>query len=357
MSKGQIILALNVGSTSVKSRVFAFNNQSPKEIFCWSKSDIDPQGGHKKVFAELYRALKKEGLLEKITAVGHRVVHGGPMKKSVKIGSKEVDLIRKFSDLAPLHNPYNLEGIREAKAWFGKSVAQVAVFDTAFYSTLPQHASIYAIPENFSKKFGLYRYGFHGISHNYSLIIAAKILKKPINKINLITVHLGGGCSMTAIKNGVAVDTSMGFTPLEGLVMGTRSGDIDPGIIFHLAEKEKITLSKIKDILVHQSGILGLSGANNMLELLNKVKNKNRKAKLAFDIFVYRMQKYIGAYFAILGSCDAIVFTGAVGAGVPVTRNSVVRPFKKNILKKTKILAVKPNEEEMIALETMEIVG
>jgi len=347
------ILALNVGSTSIKSRVFRVEKDQLKEVFAWSQGGIDPRKGHRKAFGELHAALEKEKLMEKITAVGHRVVHGGPLKKSVRIGKKEITVIKKFSELAPLHNPYNLEGIKEVQSWFGKKVRQVAVFDTAFYATLPRFASIYAIPLKYTRKYNLYRFGFHGISHNYSMLEASRRLKKPAGKLKLITVHLGGGSSITAIRHGAAGDTSMGFTPLEGLVMGTRSGDIDPGIIFFLGKKARLGLRQIEDILVNQSGIHGLSGSKDFLELLGKVRKNNPQAKLAYQIFVYRIQKYIGAYAAILGGCDAVVFTGAVGAGDEITKNKVVPGLRSFLLKKTKILSVKSNEEKMIAREVL----
>jgi len=346
------ILALNVGSTSIKSRVFRVEKNGLKEVFSWSKGGIDPKKGHHGAFNELHSNLKREQLLDKISAAGHRVVHGGPLKKSVKIDKKVIGIVKKFSELAPLHNPYNLEGIRTAQKWLGPKVSQVAVFDTAFYAQLPKHASVYAIPAALTRKYGLYRYGFHGISHHYSLLEAAGILRKPANKLKLITVHLGGGSSITAISRGVAVDTSMGFTPLEGLVMGTRSGDVDPGIIFYLAEKAKLNLGQVKDILINQSGILGLSGSKNFLNLLKRIRQNNPAAKLAYDMFVYRIQKYIGAYTAILGGCDAIVFTGAVGSGDALTKNKVAAGLRPFLSKKTKIISVKPNEEKMIALET-----
>jgi len=353
--KDNHILALNVGSTSIKSRVFRVGKNQLREVFAWSRAGISPKEGHHRSFVQLFSDLEKEKLDAKITAVGHRVVHGGPLKQSVKIGRKEIAVIEKFSELAPLHNPYNLEGIREAQKWFGKNVNQVAVFDTAFYTRLPRRASVYAIPVGLARKHNLYRYGFHGISHNYSSQEAARRLNKPVTRLKLITVHLGGGSSITAIRHGVAIDTSMGFTPLEGLVMGTRSGDIDPGIIFYLAEKAKLNLKQIKDILVNQSGILGLSGSKNMLDLLKKIRGNNPAAKLGYEIFVYRIQKYIGAYTAILGNCDAIVFTGAVGAGDELTKNKVAAGLRPFLSKKTRVISVKPNEEKMIALETLRV--
>jgi len=353
MIQEQYILALNVGSTSIKSRVFVFKEGKFQEKFNWSKTDIDSKKGHKKAFLELRDSLRENGVVDGITAVGHRVVHGGPIKKSVKLNAENIKTIAKYSELAPLHNPYNLEGIVEAKKWFGRSVSQVAVFDTAFYANLPRYASTYAIPEKYASRYNFFRYGFHGTSHNYAMLEAARILKKPVSKLKLITVHLGGGSSITAASKGRAIDTSMGFTPLEGLVMGTRSGDIDPGIIFYLADKAKLSWKEIKNILVNESGIYGLCGAKNMLVLLDRVKNRDSKAELAFQVFVYRIQKYIGAYAAVLGGCDAVVFTGAVGSGNRTTRNRITRPLKNFILRKTPVLTVKPNEEKMIAIETL----
>ena len=176
---------------------------------------------------------------------------------------------------------------------------------------------------------------------------------KPLNKLNLITIHLGGGCSITAVKRGRAVDTSMGFTPLEGLVMGTRSGDIDPGILIYLAQELKWSWKKIEKTLVYQSGLKGLTGYGDMLKILGRL--KNQKVNEAFKLYTYRIQKYIGAYLAVLGSCNAVVFTGAIGAGKPLTRNRVVRPLKARLLKATPILAVPPDEEKMIAMETMKL--
>ncbi len=356
LPKKKHILVLNVGSTSIKSRVFSFSGRKEKEIFTWSKNDIDPKNGHQKYFGELLSDLKKNNLFEKINAVGHRVVHGGMIKGSSLIDEKIEKIIKENEKLAPLHNPYNLEGIRTIKSWWPKGVKQVAVFDTSFYKTIPSFASTYPIPLELSKKYQIKKLGFHGISHQYVANVTARLLKKPLFKLNLITIHLGGGGSITAIRNGKAVDTSMGFTPLEGLVMGTRSGDIDPGIIFFLARKIKKSLSEIEKILEHESGIFGLCQAKNMLELIEKYQKKDPAAILAFDVFTYRIKKYIGAYYAILGKCDALVFTGTVGAGRSLTRRKITRTLKNGVLKNTKVLVVKTNEEKMIAEETDRIV-
>ena len=349
------ILALNVGSTSIKSRVFSFSGEKIKEVFSWSKNNIDPKKDHQKSLEELLESLIKENLLTKIEAVGHRVVHGGELKESSVLNEKIIKIIQKNQELAPLHNPFNLEGIKTTSSWWPKKIKQVAVFDTTFYKTIPDFASVYPIPIELSHKYKIERLGFHGISHQFAKEEAERILKKPASSLRLITIHLGGGSSITAIKNGKAIDTSMGFTPLEGLVMGTRSGDIDPGIIFFLARKLKKDLKEIEKILVSESGIFGLCKAKNMLELIEGAEKNNPLSKLALQIFTYRIKKYIGAYFGILGGCDAVVFTGTVGAGKPITRNKIVAPLKNNLLKKTRILVIKSNEERMIAKETYKI--
>jgi acetate kinase len=355
-SKEKVVLALNVGSTSIKSRVFVFRGKKEKEIYAWSRGGLGLNGSHQKALSELKSDLAKEGILTKIAAVGHRVVHGGPMKRSCKIGAKELKLINRYSKLAPLHNPFNLQGIREAARWGRKEVVRVAVFDTAFFSGLPGYARTYAIPSSITKKYGLYRYGFHGISHHYALLETAKRLKKHPGRLKLITVHLGGGASIAAIRKGRAVDTSMGFTPLEGLIMSTRSGDIDPGIIVYLL-RQGFALGELENILINEGGIKGLAHVSSMLELIQKVKRRNALARKAFDLYTYRIKKYIGSYLAVLGSCDAVVFTGAVGAGDPVTRNRVTKPLKETILKNIPVLSVIPNEEKMIARETRKTIN
>lgn len=226
-----------------------------------------------------------------------------------------------------------------------ESAPQIAVFDTEFFASLPEKAYKYALPENIAKEKGYRRYGFQGTSHEYVAKKAAEIIKKPFNKLNIITVHLGGGASVAAVKNGKALDTSMGFTPLEGLVMMTRSGNIDAGIVLELVKE--FGAEGAEKILNKQSGMKGICGENNMLSILEKIKKGDKPAKLAFDIFVYSIQKYIGAYFVVLGGCDALVFTGSVGAGNPKTRNAVLSAIKN--LKIKKVLAIETDEELAIA--------
>jgi len=309
-----MILVLNCGSQSIKWKVFSNDLKLKKE-------------GSREIFKErsLAKILKEElkSINEEITLVGHRVVHGGDkFKKPTKITRSILKELNQLCKLAPLHNPFNILGIKISKKVFPKA-KQIAVFDTAFYASLPEKAYSYALPKELRKKYR--RFGFHGISHEYAV---DKVDKKHDKKV--ISCHLGGGASITAIKNGKAIDTSMGFTPMEGLIMMTRSGDIDPGIVLELGKKAKY-------ILNYQSGIKGISGYDNMLDLL---KSKN---KLALDMYVYRIQKYIGAYNAILGGCDILIFTGTIGYG-----SAKIRKMVSSVLK-TKVIAIKPDEELAIA--------
>ncbi len=258
--------------------------------------------------------------ISEIKAVGHRVVHGGEaFTDSVIINDKVIASIEKFADLAPLHNPPNLTGIRAAQKSLPDAV-QVACFDTAFHTTIPQVAYIYALPYEIYEKFRVRRYGFHGTSHKYVARRCAAIMGKGKYDINVITCHLGNGCSITAVKAGKSIDTSMGLTPLEGLVMGTRSGDFDPAILFYLSEKGYST-EELNNMCNKKSGLLGISGvSNDMRNLREQAQAGNERAQLAFDIFCYRIKKYIGAYTAALGKLDAIVFTGGIGENAPDVR-------------------------------------
>lgn len=261
---------------------------------------------------------------EEIGAVGHRVVHGGErFSGSVPITDEVVATIESVSDLAPLHNPPNLMGIRVAQQILPKA-AQVAVFDTAFHQTLPPHAFHYALPQNLYKDAGIRRYGFHGTSHKFVAMRAAELLCKPLAQCDLITCHLGNGASMAAIKQGRVVDTSMGLTPLEGLVMGTRCGDIDPAIIFHLVRHLDMSVNDIDTTLNKESGLLGLAGSSNdVRELLEKRVQGDADAALALDVFCYRIKKYIGAYLAALGRLDALVFTAGIGENAAAIRTQI----------------------------------
>jgi len=334
-----LVLSLNSGSSSIKYQLYDL----PKGKKPLKKGIIERITNYDQAIKQLF---KKLGNVD-IKAIGHRVVHGGDViNKTSLINKKVIQVIKKFSDLAPLHNSSGLAGILACQKALPK-VPQVAVFDTAFHATIPDYAFHYAIPYKYYQKYRVRKYGFHGTSHRYVALEAARKLKKKPNKANLITCHLGNGCSITAIKAGKSIDNSMGLTPLEGVAMGTRSGDIDPGIIFYLAHKERLKLSQLKDILNNKSGLLGLSGASNdVRDLLKLSRGGNKRAKLALEVFCYRIKKYIGAYLAVLGSVDAVVFTGGIGENSP----GLIKKIMQGI--KVKKLIIRTNEELFIARET-----
>ncbi len=324
---------------------------------------------------------KNHGVIKdrsEIEAVGHRVVHGGEtFSGSVLITDEVIEKIRENIELAPLHNPHNLRGIIACKRLL-PDTPQVAVFDTAFHQRMPEYAFIYGLPYELYKKYKIRRYGFHGTSHRYVSKRASEILGVPIEELRIITAHLGNGCSMAAVKYGISVDTTMGFTPLEGLLMGTRSGDIDPAIVLYIMGKEGLTMAEVNALLNKHSGLIGISGvSSDMREIIREMKSGNMRAKLAFDVFCYRVKKYIGAYAAIMGGVDAIVFTAGIGENSPDVRKSVCEgleflgikiddaknnsPEREKIIttddSPVKVLVIPTNEELVIALDTAEIVS
>ncbi len=342
-----MILVLNCGSQSIKWKLFIddlkLKKKGKKEVFS-AQGGSDSSWNSKDYQRILTKELSKlNNCKEDIGIVGHRVVHGGEkFREPTKITKRVLKEIEKFNNLAPLHNPFNILGIKVASKIFPKA-RQIAVFDTGFYKDLSKKAYVYTLPENLRKKYGFRRFGFHGISHEYAAKTAAQGTKKPFKKLKIITCHLGGGASITAIKNGKAIDTSMGFTPMEGIVMMTRSGNLDPGIILFLNKKTK----NLDYILNQESGIKGICGFSDMREVLKAIKKGNKKAKLALEIFVYSIQKYIGAFFAVLEGCDLLVFTGSIGFGSLKIRNMICKNLF--ILKNTKVLAIKTDEELAIA--------
>jgi acetate kinase len=256
-----------------------------------------------------------------IEAVGHRVVHGGEeFTESVLITSELMTKLRALIELAPLHNPHNIRGINACQKGLPHA-PQVAVFDTAFHHSMPAHAYIYGIPYVFYKRYGIRRYGFHGTSHQYVSDRAARILGKPLTDLKMITCHLGNGASVAAVDRGISIDTSMGFTPLEGLLMGTRSGDIDPAIILHIMSREELSLHEGNTLLNKHSGLAGISGiSSDMREVIEAANGGNGNAKLALEVYCYRLKKYIGSYLAALGGLDALVFTAGVGENSSIVR-------------------------------------
>jgi acetate kinase len=258
-----------------------------------------------------------------IHAVGHRVVHGGEsFTDSVLITDEVMSGIENCIDLAPLHNPTNLRGIRAMRDLLGPKIPQVAVFDTAFHHSLAERSYLYAIPYHLYLRYRIRRYGFHGISHRYMAYRYRTIRNLTREQTNIVSLHLGNGCSAAAIRGGRSVDTSMGMTPLEGLVMGTRSGDVDPAILGFIAAKEGISLHEVETMLNKQSGLLGISGLTHDMRVLQDEarQHDDRRAKLAIDIFCYRARKYIGAFLAAMGGADAVIFTGGIGENSPDVR-------------------------------------
>jgi acetate kinase len=256
------------------------------------------------------------GGLGEIQAIGHRVVHGGEyFSRSVLVNEEVIKAIEDCIDLAPLHNPANLKGISAARSVFGKSLPQAAVFDTAFHQTMPETSYLYAIPYQFYRRHKIRRYGFHGTSHRYIAYQYRTIHNIPREDVNIITLHLGNGCSIAAIKRGNSFDTSMGFTPLEGLVMGTRSGDLDPAIVEFICEKEGMTVHEADLMLNKSAGLLGISGlTHDMRGLIAEAdESGDRRARLAVEIFCYRVRKYIGSYLAAMNGADAVIFSGGIG--------------------------------------------
>ncbi len=356
------ILVINCGSSSIKYKLYGFSTNS-----LIAKGFIEKIGekgskikNHNQGIKALIADILKQGAvksLDEISAIGHRVVHGAEkFSKPLIITRQVIRKIEECSQLAPLHNPANLAGIIGCIESFPK-IPQVAVFDTAFHQSIPQNAYMYAIPTAYYSKLKVRKYGFHGTSHQVIAQKASKILGKAQDKLKLITCHLGNGCSIAAVDKGRSVDTSMGFTPLEGLMMGTRCGDIDIAAVFYIMKKEKLSISAMDKVLNKKSGFLGVSGVSNDLRTIRKAIAKgNRLAKLAYEIFVYRIRKYVGAYYFILGGADAICLSGGIGENSP----DIVKVLKQDIANisngKTKILVIPTDEEWMIASLTYELV-
>jgi acetate kinase len=264
--------------------------------------------------------------LSDIHAVGHRVVHGGELfSESALVTDQVLQGIEDCIDLAPLHNPDNIKGILAARAIFAQRVPQVAVFDTAFHTSIPEYAHLYAVPYHLYQRHRIRRYGFHGTSHRYVAYRYRQLRKLTREQTHIVSLHLGNGCSATAIRGGRSVDTSMGMTPLEGLVMGTRSGDLDPAIVSFIATREGLSVHEVNTLLNTQSGLLGISGlTNDMRELQKELKlNNDRRVRLAIDVFCYRARKYIGAFLACMEGADAVVFTGGIGENAPDIRAAI----------------------------------
>jgi acetate kinase len=315
--------------------------------------------------------------LDEIAAVGHRVVHGGEkFADSVVINEEVMATLRDCSDLAPLHNPANIIGIEACRVLL-PDVPQVAVFDTAFHQTMPAEAYVYGLPYEFYEKYGVRRYGFHGTSHKYVAGRAAKLLGRPLNELKLVTCHLGNGSSITAVKGGLSVDTSLGFGTISGTIMGTRSGDVDPAVLPYLMQQANLSPAEMNDIIYKQSGLLGISGISSDARDVEAAADEgNERAKLALDILCYLTRKYIGAYSAAMGGLDAIIFTAGIGENSTTIRHQICQGLEflgakmdsaKNNTRgqeidistpdsQVRILVIPTNEELMIAQETAALV-
>ncbi|MFW6155902.1 MAG: acetate/propionate family kinase [Armatimonadota bacterium] len=402
------VLVVNAGSSSLKYELFDMDEQQSlasgvcervggeganiehethngREI----EADVE-MPDHSVAFQEAVDALTGDEAgvidsLEAIAAVGHRVVHGGEeFASSVVIDDEVEDAIDRFGDLAPLHNPPNLMGIRAARRLL-PDVPHVAVFDTAFHQTMPRHAYVYGLPWEMYAEHGIRRYGFHGTSHRYVSLRAAEYLREqgiPNEDHKIVTCHLGNGCSMTAVKAGQSIDNTLGFTPLEGLLMGTRCGDLDPAIVIYMGQKLGLELEEIDELLNKESGLKGLSGiSNDMRDLQAGAREGNDRAKLAMDLFAYRVRKYIGAYAAAMGGVNCVVLTGGIGENDHLQRRWCVQdlefigieedpeknthplPFEDGLTAigtddaPTHLLVIRTDEELMIARDTVGVLS
>ena len=339
------ILVLNAGSSSLKWKLFEMESNtviasgllegiseyysSFKLLYLEKELKIEHAIiDHNEAFSLLFETLSTQNIInieDDLDAIGHRVVHGGEtFTEPVLIDHNVLTELRALSPLAPLHNPANILGI-EITSKLAPQIPNIAVFDTAFHQSMPEYAYRYALPNELYSKHHIRRYGFHGTSHHFVAQQVATHLDKPLQELNLITLHLGNGASACAIKNGKSVDTSMGFTPLEGLVMGTRSGDIDPAIITYLMDSQGLSTHEVDKLLNRESGLKGICHDNDLRTIIQRAENDDRQAQLALEIFAYRIKKYIGAYIAVLGRVDAIVFTGGIGEHAPLIRSMVLK--------------------------------
>ncbi|MEU8570698.1 acetate kinase [Streptomyces pathocidini] len=327
---GTRVLVLNSGSSSVKYQLLDMAEGAGARLASGVVERIgespevpDHAAALKRVAGEL--AAQDLGLdSPALAAVGHRVVHGGTrFTEPTLITDEVVAAIEELVPLAPLHNPANITGIRVARE-LRPDLPQVAVFDTAFHATIPEAAARYAIDTATADAHGVRRYGFHGTSHAYVSRATAELLGRDVREVNTIVLHLGNGASASAVRGGVCVDTSMGLTPLEGLVMGTRSGDLDPAVIFHLARVGGLSTDEIDTLLNKRSGLLGLCGDNDMREITRRIGEGDERARLAFDVYIHRLRKYVGAYTAVLGRVDAVAFTAGVGENAAAVREAAM---------------------------------
>ncbi|WP_156857715.1 acetate kinase [Oceanobacillus sp. AG] len=391
------VLAINAGSSSLKFQLIEMPEEKvsaigvveriglPDSIFqieANGKKDKTVQdiANHEIAVKMLLEALIKKGVIQsydEIDAVGHRVVHGGEyFSDSVLITDEVIETIEKVSELAPLHNPANLTGIRAFKEIL-PNVPMVAVFDTAFHQTMPKSSYLYSLPENYYTDYGIRKYGFHGTSHKYVSERAAELIGAPLESLRLISCHIGNGASVTAIQGGESIDTSMGFTPLAGVTMGTRSGDIDPALIPYIMEKTGKSADEVINVLNKESGMLALSGFSSDLRDIEEQSETNERAALALTVFAERIHKYLGSYAAKMSGVDAIIFTAGVGENSDTIREKILTglefmgvywdPKRNDVRGKeqfinyphspVKVIVIPTNEEVMIARDTIRLSG
>lgn len=403
------VLVINAGSSSLKYQLIDMENeQLIAKGICERVKDVTkscisythytangkvaakdvpvPMENHTAAFHEVKNVLttgetKVIDDISEITAVGHRVVQGGALfNKSVLIDQSVIDGIESLCDLAPLHNPAHLEGIRASIALFGPNVPQVAVFDNAFHSTMPPEAYMYGLPYEYYEKYGIRKYGFHGTSHRFVSARCAEVMGRPIEELKIVTCHLGNGSSITAVKNGKVIDTSMGLTPLDGEIMGTRTGAIDASAVLYVMKKENKSVTEMEELLNKKSGILGISGlSSDDRDVKKAAAEGNERAKLARGIQIYEIKKFIGAYTAAMDGIDAIVFTGGIGENAEDMRATVCdglsylgieidKPYNSTLVKgaegeistknsKVRVFVLPTNEELLIARDTRDIVN
>ena len=403
------VLVINAGSSSLKYQLIDMENeQLIAKGICERVKDVTkscisythytangkvaakdvpvPMENHTAAFHEVKHVLttgetKVIDDISEITAVGHRVVQGGALfNKSVLIDQSVIDGIESLCDLAPLHNPAHLEGIRASIALFGPDVPQVAVFDNAFHSTMPPEAYMYGLPYKYYEKYGIRKYGFHGTSHRFVSARCAEVMGRPIEELKIVTCHLGNGSSITAVKNGKVIDTSMGLTPLDGEIMGTRTGAIDASAVLYVMKKENKSVTEMEELLNKKSGILGVSGlSSDDRDVKKAAAEGNERAKLARGIQIYEIKKFIGAYTAAMDGIDAIVFTGGIGENAEDMRATVCdglsylgieidKPYNSTLVKgaegeistensKVRVFVLPTNEELLIARDTRDIVN
>ncbi len=392
------VLVINCGSSSIKYQLFEMQNESvvakgiaekiglPMGIISLKiegtgeKLELElPLPDHEVALNKVMELMAEKKVIhdkKDIKAIGHRLVHAGEFySSSVVVTDDVIEKMTSCNDLAPLHNPHNIRGVNTARKLFPEAF-QAGCFDTAFHQTMPDYAYMYPIDYSWYEKYKVRRYGFHGTSHYYVAHLAAEHLKKPIEKLNIITCHLGNGCSIAAIKNGKSVDTTMGLTPLEGIMMGTRSGDIDPALVFFAVDKGT-SLNDFNNMLNKKSGLMGISGVSNDMRDVLKARNEGKdRARLAIDMFTYRIKKYIGSYAAAMGGVDAVVFTGGIGENNAFIREACVHGLEFMGIKvdaeanrtaqatlktvttsdsKVAVLVVPTNEELVIARESLRL--